>query len=228
MAFVVVPSVPVSGGRLAITDGKGLGSGGSDRNPLAAAWYWLSQGAIRIHFEAAGEINLEPAIPALVLACRSSGAVIQVGGGVRNAHVARTLRGIGADHLVVRSMANSPDTLADLIGAIGPEHVMPAWTVPVTAEDARHFWGMVAESWELGVRRCTLSSADDVSVTSMIPVLRSMVRHGWEVWVAGRVRTHTQLSWFEDAGAAGAILGTALYRGDVDWSIVKEARRLAQ
>ncbi|MDA8193478.1 MAG: HisA/HisF-related TIM barrel protein [Thermaerobacter sp.] len=220
MPFTVIPSVPVAGGRLAIAGAMGVPSGGSSRNPLAAARYWLAQGARRLHFEAVGEINLEPAIPALVLACRRSGAVIQVGGGVRNALVARTLCGIGADHLVVRAAASDPERFADLIGAIGPEHIIPSWAVPLTVEKVRHFWEMVAQSHSLGVNRCTLSSSRAAPIAAMVPVVNAMVRQGWEVWVAGRIRTRAELKGFEEAGAAGAILGTALYRGELDWRML--------
>jgi len=152
----------------------------------------------------------------------------QVGGGIRSLETARVLLEQGADRVVVgTAAAEAPDALAEWIAALGAERLI----VGVDARNARvatHGWQQLTDLdvpafckvlAMLGVRRVLYTDVGrdgmlggpDVEGTRAVARILSVL-------ASGGVSSADQLRALADAGAEGAIIGTALYAGRLSLS----------
>jgi phosphoribosylformimino-5-aminoimidazole carboxamide ribotide isomerase len=149
-------------------------------------------------------------------------ATTQVGGGIRDdARAARLLDG-GADRIVVGTRAlDDREWLAALAGAY-PGHVMVAldtrdgrilrrgWTEESPLELATYLPGLAALplagilSTDVG-REGRLQGIDRDAAAAVVAASPH------PVWASGGVTTTDELAWLDDVGAAGVVLGMALY-----------------
>ena len=148
---------------------------------------------------------------------------VQVGGGVRSIETARAVLADGADRVIVgTAAAEDPAGVAEWLDALGPERLI----VGVDARNGRvatHGWldmtelqaaALCARLAALGVRRVVYTDVgrDGLLVGPDIEMTREIAR---EIAVigSGGVATVQHLRALADAGAEGAIVGTALYEG---------------
>jgi phosphoribosylformimino-5-aminoimidazole carboxamide ribotide isomerase len=189
------------------------------------ARHWADEGAERLHV-----VDLDGArdgvranAAAIARLIHAVSAPVQVGGGVRSLDTARSLLGDGADRVIVGTRAvEDPDALAEWVAALGAERLV----VGVDARDGRvatHGWltltdisviDLCKRLSEVGVCRVVytdvgrdgLLNGPDIETTreiaTLIPVIGS-----------GGVSTVEHLRALAEAGAEGAIIGTALYEG---------------
>lgn len=215
--FQVVPSLRVVSDRVWLPK-TAESSPLSTVNPLATAWRWISYGARCIHVQSENASSLSYAVPALLLGCRPSGVELMVGGGIRTPETARLLKALGAHTLVIRAALNEPDRLEKLVQAVGAESLVPSWTVPLNAEEARTFWQSATDAWKSGIRRCILSAPEGFEVGMVGPILHTMASRGWEPWVAGGIMRPQDLVSLQVKGARGCIIGRAFFgEGEETW-----------
>jgi phosphoribosylformimino-5-aminoimidazole carboxamide ribotide isomerase len=162
---------------------------------------------------------------AMVIAAllRSVRIPVQVGGGIRSIDTAKELLDQGADRVIVgTAAAEDPSALGIWIDALGTEHVV----VGVDARDGK----VATQGWlnvtdmdvitfahqlsQLGVQRVVYTdvSRDGLMGGPNLGTTRELAK-SLRVIGSGGVSSVEHLRALADAGAEGAIIGTALYEG---------------
>jgi len=224
--FEVVPAVDVKGGRVVQLVGGERGTGTEYGEPTAAARRWVKAGAETLHlidldgaFE--GERANADAIEAVVDAVD---AEVQVGGGIRTAADARSLLSAGVDRVILGTAAvENPDLIAEIaadfpdgvvvsLDAKGGEVVVEGWTEGTGVDPAE-----AATRYEdLGAAAILFT---DVDVEGRLEGVRTepvrAVAEAVEIPViaSGGVATVEDVLALREAGAAAAVVGSALYEG---------------
>jgi phosphoribosylformimino-5-aminoimidazole carboxamide ribotide isomerase len=193
------------------------------------ARHWAGQGAQRLHvvdLDGARE-GVRANAEAISRLLRGVTIPVQVGGGVRSLETARSLLDAGADRVIVGTRAaEDPDGLAEWVGVLGPERLV----VGVDARDGRvatHGWitltevsvtDLCAQLSRVGVRRVVytdvgrdgLSGGPNVEMTREVSRILTVIG-------SGGVSSVAHLRALAEAGAEGAIIGTALYEGTLQF-----------
>jgi phosphoribosylformimino-5-aminoimidazole carboxamide ribotide isomerase len=194
-------------------------------DPPAMARHWESLGATRLHV-----VDLDGAkegaprnLDVVRDICSAVSVPVQLGGGMRDVSIARQALGAGVDRVIVGTAALDPDAAAEFIRALGDR--------AVAGIDARD--GFVAvRGWldtteiraialakklvTLGFRWVVFTdiTSDGMLEGTNISALKEMVESiEASVIAAGGITTIDDLRAARDAGAAGAIVGRALYTG---------------
>jgi len=224
--MIVAPAIDLKGGRcVQLVGGRPEDERISLPDAIAVAERWWEVGFRTLHV-----VDLDAALGtgdnlALVReVVRATPAATQVGGGIRDDARADALLEAGADRVVVGTRAlDDPAWLASLV-ARRPERVV----VAADTRDGR----VLRKGW---TERSGLSVADFLRLLEGLPLAgvlatdvgregrlegidRGAVAHTLRasphpVWVSGGVTTEDDLGWLDDEGAAGAVLGMALYTG---------------
>ncbi|HTY82192.1 MAG TPA: 1-(5-phosphoribosyl)-5-[(5-phosphoribosylamino)methylideneamino]imidazole-4-carboxamide isomerase [Dehalococcoidales bacterium] len=197
-------------------------------DPLDVAFKWQSLGAPRIHIidldgAATGEIKNLSIIKDIA---RAMLIPVQVGGGIRHVETVNLLLKAGVERAILGTIAvEQPALVADACRHYGESIIV--------AIDARD--GLVAtRGWvqstgqkalalakamaQLGVKRFIYTDiARDGTLTEPnITAITEMVENaGAPVIAAGGISTITHLKIIAKVGAEGAIIGKALYTGDI-------------
>jgi len=205
-------------------------------DPLRTARSFVEQGAEALHIvDLDGARNGTPVHALLIDRIVSSVDIpVQVGGGIRTIeHLSAYLQS-GVHRVLVGTMAVSEQAwLADAVAEYGPNRVAAALDVR-DGEVVINGWltgsgresECVADSLkEIGIetllytdtrRDGTLTSVD-VEGTSML------IESGFNVIAAGGVSSVTDIRRLRLAGAAGAVIGSALYSGRIALNDALEA-----
>jgi phosphoribosylformimino-5-aminoimidazole carboxamide ribotide isomerase len=151
------------------------------------------------------------------------GIPVQVGGGIRALDTARALLGEGVDRVVIgTAAAEHPEALGEWVEVLAPERMI----VGVDARGGRvatHGWQTLTDVAVLtlcvklaavGIRRVLYTDVardgrlvgPDVEGTRQIATILAVIG-------SGGVATVEHLQQLAQAGAEGAIVGTALYEG---------------
>lgn len=202
-------------------------------DPLATAQRWFDAGASRLHIvDLDGAFAGEPRNAAIVgEICRKlPGLDVQVGGGIRNAEIARHYYDVGVQWLIVGTQAVRDPGFVEKLCADWPEQVIvgldardglvalngwaEASTVDAT-ELARSFQGVgVSAIVYTDIERDGMMQGFNRDATARladaidIPVIAS-----------GGVSSYDDIDHLcdiESRGVAGAILGRAIYDGQID------------
>jgi phosphoribosylformimino-5-aminoimidazole carboxamide ribotide isomerase len=203
-----------------------------------AAWgrRWLDLGADGLHI-----VNLDGAfgraqknadlIRELI---RETNAFVELGGGIRSVEDAAGWLDTGIDRVILSTLAvRSPEVVGTLADEFGSERVMPGidaragevmiegWEQPAGSYLA---W---AERFEaLGAGALLYTNVDVEGLQQGIaikPVTDLLARTKIPVVVSGGISAVGDVRALRDAGAAGAVLGSALYAGKVHLPEVLEA-----
>lgn len=204
--------------------------------PAAWARRWLDEGADGLHI-----VNLDGAFGRarknadLIRAfIEETSAFVELGGGIRSVEDAAGWLDTGVDRVILSTLAvRSPETIRVLADEFGSERVMPGI-------DARGGEVMI-EGWErpagsylswaerfesLGAGALLYTNVDVEGLQQGIalgPVTDLLRRTGIPVVVSGGISSARDVRALRDAGAAGAVLGSALYAGKVQLPEVLEA-----
>ncbi len=225
----MIPAVDIQGGRAVR-----LYEGDPDRatvyfeDPLEAALHWQEKGARYLHLvdldAATGRGNNRAVLARMA---RELAVPFEVGGGVRSLAAARELVDLGADRVVVGTVAvRAPEVLRSLLAELGPERV----TVSVDARGLRVVvagWQegtdleapeLARRLWREGVR--TLIYTDvrrDGTLKGMDRSPVAAMREAWPGYLiaGGGVGSEADLRLLSELGVDAAIVGRALYEGRV-------------
>ncbi len=230
--MIVIPAIDVLDGeavRLLQGDYDNITSTRGD--PIALALEWAAAGARLIHVVDLDGARTGERINATVIGrlCRAvgGGVSVEVGGGLRDEEAVAALFDAGAARAVVGTAAlKDPALLARLLDRWGDRIVVgiDARAGRVATEGWREGSSMTAvdlarEVTALGVKEIiytdiardgTLSGPNISSLAIMIDAA------GVPIIASGGVGTLDDLHRLRDAGAAGAIVGRALYTGALD------------
>ncbi len=227
--MIVYPAIDLRGGQVVrLKEGDPQRQTVFSHDPLATAQQWIDQGAQWIHM-----VNLDGALAAanengaMLEAVARLGVQVQFGGGLRSLEdIAAALAG-GAARVVVGTVAvREPQVVEEAVRRWGTERVC----VALDARDgkiATHGWQQTAELTpaalgramaKLGVRHALFTdvrrdgSLEGSNVAATIALARET---GLAVIASGGVQRVEEIRELRAGGAAGVVVGMALYRGEL-------------
>jgi len=232
MSFDLFPAVDLRGGKCVQLVGGVPGSEVvSLDDPLAQAVRWVEMGTRVLHI-----IDLDGAIqgvringPILQEIVETLDLFIQVGGGIRTRQDAESLLDLGVDRVILGTAALArPEMVTELAADFGSKRVMVALDVrkgKVTTEG----WQKDLEKGaielghhfqERGAGSILFTNIDTEGQLRGIdpePTRRLVEAVDIPVVAAGGISTVDDVLALRDAGAAGAVVGTAIYTGKLDF-----------
>ena len=224
----IFPAVDILGGRcVQLVQGK-RESATAYGDPLSCAIRWLDEGATALHI-----VNLDGAFgsssgnAALIMdLIRKTGAEIELGGGIRSVEDARHWLETGVDRVIISTLAvQDPECIRTLAKEFGSNRVMPGVDAK-GGQIAVHGWQETAGDYldwaarfeKLGAGSLLYTNVDVEGLQQGVrfgPVERLLDRVAIPVVVAGGVSSGSDVAGLRDAGAYGAVLGSALYSGKI-------------
>jgi phosphoribosylformimino-5-aminoimidazole carboxamide ribotide isomerase len=224
----IFPAVDILGGRcVQLVQGK-RESATAYGDPLSCASRWLAEGATALHV-----VNLDGAFgsssgnAALITdLVKNTGVEIELGGGIRSVEDARHWLETGVERVIISTLATQePGCIRALAREFGSRRVMPG----VDAREGQiavHGWQETAGDYlhwakkfeELGAGSLLYTNVDVEGLQQGVrfePVKRLIDHVRIPVVVAGGVSSPADVAGLRDAGAYGAVLGSALYSGKI-------------
>ena len=199
-------------------------------DPLEVALRWQNLGAGRIHIvdldgARSGNPDNLSVVKRIVKAVQ---VPVQMGGGVRTLDSARRIIEAGVQRVMLGTVAvRDPDIVSAACAELGSEAVVVAidskdgkvavsgWT---SASDMKAT-ELIAGMMEAGVRTflCTDISRDGTLSGPNYGLMRDLVEvAGQGVIAAGGIASVEHLKGLAEIGVSGAVIGKALYTGDID------------
>ena len=228
MSFAFFPAVDLRGGKCVQLIG---GVPGTEvvalDDPLAQAERWVDEGADHLHVIDLDGAILGKRVNASILSqiIKNLDLFIQVGGGIRTQEDARTILDLGADRVILGTAAlKDPGMITKLAKEHGSEKIMIALDVrqgDVTTEGWQKTLGKKAV--ELG-RLFEEKGAGSILFTNIDvegrqkgidlgPTRALLDAVNIPVVAAGGVTSVDDVLALREAGASGAVAGTAIYTG---------------
>jgi len=235
----IIPAIDIRGGRcVRLYQGNYNQETVFSEDPVAVALKWQSHGASRLHLvdldgAASGKVLNMAVIEAIV---NASNLLVQLGGGIRTEAMVEKLLSSGIERVILGTVAIEQPELVDVLCRRFGEAVV----VGIDARDgyvAIQGWQKTTEvtAVELarrmadsGVRRILYTDIKrDGTLTepgfeSTAELIRSV---NLPVIASGGIASLTHLDKLRELGVEGAIVGRALYTGDID---LKEALAVTQ
>jgi len=222
----IFPAVDILGGKcVQLVQGK-RESATAYGDPLSCATRWLNQGAAALHIvNLDGAFGSSSANAGLIKdLIRQTGVEIELGGGIRSVEDARHWLETGVDRVIISTLATQePECIRTLAKEFGSSRVMPGVDAK-GGQIAVHGWQETAGDYldwaarfeKLGAGSLLYTNVDVEGLQQGVriePVKRLIDRVGIPVVVAGGVSSGADVAGLRDAGAYGAVLGSALYSG---------------
>ncbi len=224
--FEVVPAIDVQDGQVVQLVGGERGTGRTYGDPVDAAEQWTTAGAETLHL-----VDLDGAFEgkrananAIERVVDATDATVQVGGGIRTVADALGLFDAGVDRVILGTAAVEEPSIVERITDRGSGQVI----VSLDAKDGE----VVVEGWTEGTGMDPLEAADryetlgaagilftDVDVEGQLEGVRTTALAAMAdavdipVIASGGVASISDLRALKAAGAAAAVVGTALYEG---------------
>ncbi|MBS3815442.1 MAG: 1-(5-phosphoribosyl)-5-[(5-phosphoribosylamino)methylideneamino]imidazole-4-carboxamide isomerase [Hadesarchaea archaeon] len=236
--MLIIPAVDIKEGNCVQLVGGETGTGEAYGDPVKAAIDWEDQGAPYLHV-----IDLDAAMGegdnltkiAEILANLDIG--IEVGGGIRSVERGCELLGIGADRIILGTIAfKKPEVLKELTDLTDPSQI-------IIALDARN-GEVVIEGWkeetgkdivelakefeEMKIGGILFTNVDKEGRMSGIDketIQKLSTNINLPIIAAGGVGSIQDVKDAKEAGAEALVIGTALYEGTVT---LKEALEVAE
>ena len=226
----IIPAVDIRGGRcVRLYQGDYNQETVFDEDPVTAALTWYSQGARWLHIvdldgAVAGEPQNMEVVEEII---KESGLLIELGGGIRQEKVAEKLLHQGVSRIILGTAAIENRELVKKLS----QQFGEAIAVSLDARDgniAIHGWqkSTVVEVLQLsremvddGVRRFIYTDIKrDGTLTepNFAMINRVLIEATVPVIVAGGISKLEHLHRLKELGAEGAIIGKALYTGDIN------------
>ncbi len=231
--MIAAPAVDVKGGRcVQLVGGRPDSVAVSLPDPVAAAERWSRAGFGTLHI-----VDLDAALgtgdnlDVILEVIRATPAETQVGGGIRDDARVEKLLDAGADRIVVGTRAlDDPEWLARLAAAY-PRRVMVAldtrdgrilrrgWTEESHLELATYLPELAALPLA-GILSTNVAREGRLQGIDREACREVIVNSPHPVWASGGVTTTDELEYLDGTGAAGVVLGMALYTDTLNASDV--------
>ncbi len=225
----IIPAIDIKDGRcVRLYQGNFQRATVYDDDPVAVARRWVEQGASRLHLvDLDGARSGRPVHADVIGAIvRSVQVPVQLGGGLRTEAAVASALALGVARVILGTAAvNEPDLVARLVQRFGD-----AIVVGVDARDgqvATEGWtdvaalraaDLVEQVAALGVRRVIYTdiSRDGTLSEPNVAATAALVRPGGPAIIAsGGISAIDHLRRLAAVGVEGAIIGRALYTGDL-------------
>ena len=237
MTFEVIPAIDIRDGRcVRLFQGDFQKETVFSDDPVSVALDWQEQGAPRLHLvdldgAASGEPKNLPLVEKIVKAVRIP---IQLGGGIRTLKTITALRNLGVERVVLGTAATANPTLVKEAVKHFPHGIVigvdsrngrvaiQGWTreSPLTPLE------LIRQAEKMGVRRFIFTdiSRDGTLTEPSFAAIRELALETRATIIAsGGVSSLDHLLRLRDLGIEGAIVGTALYTGALDYRAAVEA-----
>ncbi|TVR65562.1 MAG: 1-(5-phosphoribosyl)-5-[(5-phosphoribosylamino)methylideneamino] imidazole-4-carboxamide isomerase [Gemmatimonadales bacterium] len=234
-SFQAIPAVDLKGGRcVQLVGGRPEEEKVSLPDPVAVARRWSELGYRTLHV-----VDLDAALGSgdnaglVAQVVEATDAVVQVGGGIRDDARAEALLEAGVDRIIVGTRAvEEPAWLAELAGRHPGAVVVAAdirdglvlrrgWTRSSDLAVVSFLEGLA--SLPLAGALCTdVGREGRLQGMDREEVARIIAQAPHPIWISGGVSTLDDLRFLKRRGAAGAVLGMALYTGALDEKQVAE------
>ncbi len=208
-------------------------------NPLDALNFWISQGSQRIHFvdlDGAWGSDKNKELLKKMIKKASNKSKVQIGGGIRSLDAAKELIKIGADRVIIGTLAiKKPEIIKRLAEEVGSKHIIVAldykqgkisthgWTKQ-TDKDPFSF-GKKIENLGAGYILFSSVEADGAFTGPDFGNIEKMIKSvKIPVYAAGGVRNEKDLETLNKIGTYGVIIGKAFYEEKLPFSIIKNAK----
>ena len=197
-------------------------------DPLTCATRWIDQGADALHV-----VNLDGAFGGsaknaelITDLIKKTGVEIELGGGIRSPEDAAHWLNTGVSRIIISTLATQkPESVRILVDEFGSERVM-AGVDAKGGQIAVHGWQETAGDYLEWARRFEELGAGSLLYTNVdveglqqgvrFEPVRHLISHVHiPVVVAGGVTSRLDIAGLRDAGAFGAVLGSALYSGKI-------------
>jgi phosphoribosylformimino-5-aminoimidazole carboxamide ribotide isomerase len=230
---IVIPAIDVRGGRcVRLVQGDYGRETVYENDPAVVVRRLLEQGARRIHLvdldSARGHADerSDAAVAAVVEAAASAGAEVEIGGGVRDQPTARRWLEAGAAYLVLGSLAVREPEAAEEICRLLPGRCLIALDVRdgvAQAEGWTQAAGTAAahlarwRDWPIaGLIRTNIADDGMLSGPDLQGLRETAAGFPAPVIASGGISTVDDAGRCAEAGAAGVIVGRAIYEGSFD------------
>ncbi|TFG02906.1 MAG: 1-(5-phosphoribosyl)-5-[(5-phosphoribosylamino)methylideneamino]imidazole-4-carboxamide isomerase [Promethearchaeota archaeon] len=236
----IIPAIDISSGKCVRLY---KGEKGTERiyykNPLDALDFWISQGSQRIHFvdlDGAWGSDKNKELLKKMIKKASNKSKVQIGGGIRSLDAAKELIKIGADRVIIGTLAiNQPEIIKKLADEVGSKHIIVAldykqgkisthgWTKQ-TDKDPFSF-GKKIENLGAGYILFSSVEADGAFTGPDFGNIEKMIKSvKIPVYAAGGVRYENDVEKLKKIGTYGVIIGKAFYEEKLPFSIIKNAK----
>jgi phosphoribosylformimino-5-aminoimidazole carboxamide ribotide isomerase len=226
----IIPAVDIRGGRcVRLYQGDYTQETVFDEDPVTAALTWYSQGARWLHIvdldgAAAGAPQNMEVVEEII---KESGLLIELGGGIRQEEVAKKLLRQGISRIILGTAAIENRELVKKLCHQFGESI----AVSLDARDGKiaiHGWQkdtvfevlqLSREMLNAGVRRfiyTDIKKDGTLTEPNFDMIDRLLTESNVPVIVAGGVSKLEHLRKLKELGVEGAIIGKALYTGDID------------
>jgi phosphoribosylformimino-5-aminoimidazole carboxamide ribotide isomerase len=230
---LVIPAIDVLGGRcVRLRQGEFADATIYDEDPANAAQRFLDAGAARIHvvdLDAARGVPLTQsadAVGRIVALCREAQRDVEVGGGIRSVDGARNWVEAGAALVVLGSVAvRDPDTATAICAATDGRVLLgldvrngvarvQGWTEDgLTASELVTTW----RAWRAAGIVYTDTTRDGLMIGPDLEGLRTYRElYRGAVYMSGGISSLADIAACAAGGAAGVVVGKALYEGRID------------
>lgn len=224
--MIVIPSVDLMRGQCVQLVGGKPGTGKEYGDPMEISRKWISQGATCLHL-----IDLDAAIGTgdntekILRIIGETNVETEVGGGIRSLERAKELIDGGADRVIIGTAAvENPELVDRLIEKFGGERVMVAldsrsgrvmlrgWQK--TAEMTPLELGLEFERRGVGYFLYTNVDVEGRMKGAALDEVRRLTRKiKTPIYASGGIGSLDDIIGLKQAGAAGAVVGMALYEG---------------
>lgn len=247
--FEIIPAIDLKGGRcVQLRQGKKEDViFSSAESPVEIAKQWVMQGARRLHIiDLDGAFQEEKSNFEVIKSIAESKGVlgkakIQVGGGIRSYEVAVKLleivEGVGVDRIIFGTAAlRSPHLIKNVVKEYSSDRVMVALDVragKVTIDGWREVTGLDAKEAAKQAERLGAGSLlfTNIDVEGLMSGIESKIIEEFvssvsvPVVIAGGVSSAGDVMRIREAGASGVIIGSALYKGKIDFKELMKVSR---
>jgi len=227
--MIAVPAVDLRGGRcVQLVGGRPEEERVSLPDPVAVAERWWAAGFTTLHVvDLDAALGVGDNLPVLERLLGATPATTQVGGGVRDDARIERLLGAGADRVVVGTKAiDDPEWLASaaarhpgrLVLALDTREgrvLRKGWTDD-TGVPLERFLERTADLPLAGILSTDVGREGRLRGIDRDAVVHTVASSTHPVWISGGVTTPEDLEHLEQVGAAGAVLGMAIYTGALD------------
>lgn len=229
----VIPAVDVQGGRcVRLRQGAHADATVYADDPVRAAQRFIDSGARRLHVvnldaaRGAPVTESDDAVARMVAVCAGAGCAVQVGGGIRDAATAMHWIEAGASLVILGSVAaRDPDLAVAICLAVDGRALLgldvragiarvQGWTEDgLAATELLRLW----HDWPAAGVVYTDTARDGLLAGPDLDGLRTCQElYAGPVIASGGIGSLDDITACAVAGAAGAIVGKALYEGRVD------------
>ena len=231
MVFEIIPAVDMRGGKcVQLVQGVPGSEIVSLDDPLAVALEWVSKGAKTLHLvdldgAIEGERKNAPIIEKIVKNCKEKGVSIQVGGGIRSFEDAVSLIELGVSRVILGTAAlQNPELVKQLSRSCGSSRVNVALDAKNgkisikgwTEECAQTPVEMGRKFEALGAGSLLFTNIDTEGLmqgVNPVPTKELVESVSIPVIASGGVSSVADIKTLKNTGAAGVVVGSALYTG---------------